>query len=176
MLLLTGRRSRRNYVLVSDGFGSATWVKTRSTISADTTAGPFGSTADTLIEDGTLANTHLIGQAGIVVPAGPCLVRVWAKPKERVQMRVQFGSLVNCQLDTGTIISTTGLSAAAYAASNGFTEYVMAVTSTGASTNLNIFMMVANAATYDGDNASGIYIGAVMIQRGLSRAPYRLTS
>lgn len=55
--------SYRNLLLNSETFGT-TWAPVRATITSDTTANPLTGlvTADTLVEDGTLANTHYVSQ------------------------------------------------------------------------------------------------------------------
>ncbi len=55
----TSYTDKRNCIINTENFGT-TWTPVRATVTDNTTANPFNSnvTADTIVEDGTLANTH----------------------------------------------------------------------------------------------------------------------
>ena len=169
-----------NAVLKSEAFDNAAWIATRSSVTADQTTGPFGTaSADILVEDATAGNTHVLTQANVVTKSGPTLVRVWAKKKERTQIRVQYGTAktADYDLDAGTC-SATGLSATGcyiLPAPNGFYECVLKVNADGTATNLIVFLMNPTVG-YNGDGVSGAYLGGAMIHPGYIRAPYRATA
>jgi hypothetical protein len=56
--------AKHNLLLQSQTFDNASWTKTRSSVTQDTAVAPDGTTtADSLVEDGTAANTHDLRQA-----------------------------------------------------------------------------------------------------------------
>ena len=58
---------RTNSLPRSAEFDNASWVKTRATVTANTSTAPDGTTsADSIVEDGTAANTHDLRQGGVV--------------------------------------------------------------------------------------------------------------
>jgi len=58
--------ARTNSLLRSAEFDNASWIKTRATVTANTATAPDGTTsADSIVEDGTAANTHDLRQGGI---------------------------------------------------------------------------------------------------------------
>jgi hypothetical protein len=56
--------AKHNLLLQSQTFDNASWTKTRSSVTQDTAVAPDGTTtADSLVEDGTAANTHDLRQS-----------------------------------------------------------------------------------------------------------------
>ena len=86
--------SRTNLLLYSNSFGTAPWSLTAATVSANSiqTASPDGTTnATVLIEDGT-TGTHEINQAFTSVIDSTYVYSIYAKAKERNNIRIRLGS------------------------------------------------------------------------------------
>ena len=170
-----------NAVADSEAFDDVgSWTATRSSVSANSTAGPFGaSTADTLTEDATAANSHILNQMVALTKPGPHLIRVWAKPNGREVIRLSFAASTTADfnLTTGVATVTGALAVGAYTvpALNGFFECVMKVNAAGGTINLIVFLMNPGIS-YNGDGVSGVFLGGAMVHPGFRRAPYRATA
>jgi hypothetical protein len=155
--------SRTNVFVASQDFTNANWTKTRSSITANATTAPDGSlTADKLVEDTSISNTHTLNSTSI--PTVPATFSVFAKKGERnwIVLRVG-GSNDFFNLDTG--VATTNVNSPKITAfGNGW--YRCSVVATVATQSS--FQMSADGitTTYTGDGTSGIFVWGAQFESG----------
>jgi hypothetical protein len=100
--------------LIDDSELIQNWAKTRCTVSANTAVAPNGeTTADTLAEDGTAANTHFASTASVnYANATQYVVSIWAQKINRTWLRFAVNnngtnSTASFDLDNGVIGGTS---------------------------------------------------------------------
>lgn len=177
--------ARTNLWLQSQTFDNASWTKLRSSVSADTIAAPDGTTtADTFVEDGSAATTHLLRQDVTVVSGTAYTATIWAKAKERTQVAFQFGSENACFNFEAGIFTLSGSGTAAtlsgsptavtiQAFPNGWYRCrVSATAAASAVAGLRLFLASGGTTTYSGDNASGAYIWGAQLEAGAFASSY----
>ncbi len=173
--------ARTNLALQSQTLGSATWTKTRSTVSADSTAAPDGTvTADTLVEDNTATSTHLMTQS-ITITTTTYAWSIYAKPNGRTWIAIDANDgtprLTYFQL-TGA--GTVGTNAAGNTSTitphdNGWYRCTVARTAAATGGAFTVFLATADATnSYSGDAASGVYLWGAQLE--LSTASYGASS
>ena len=163
----------------SETFSNAAWTKTRTTITADSTAGPSGYvTADTINEDNS-TNTHTVGQT--LVKAASAITytfSVYLKQSGRTWATVGIQSATNwaeCYFDVGNGVvgssNATGftfVSAEIKPAANGFYRCIITGT-TDATTVLVPYITPASADNTNnivGLNAAALIAWGAQIEVG----------
>ncbi len=177
--------SRTNLWLRSQEGSDAQWVKLRSPVSANTVAAPDGTTtADTLVEDGSAATTHLLRQDLNVTSGTSYTATFWAKAAGRTQVSFQFGSDNACfafeaglftlsGAGTAATLSGSPLATSIQAFPNGW--YRCRVSATAAATalaGLRIFLADGGTTSYNGDSASGVYLWGAQFEAGTFASSY----
>lgn len=173
----------KNKLLYTQQFDNAYWAKTRTTVTADTTAAPdTTTTADSLIET-AVASTHVIARSLNYTAGVTYTLSVYVKPIGARNVRVDlpsavFGGTTAAFFDitAGTVISTTGSPVATITdAGNGWfrcTVTKTATVSTGAS--LNIYIVTGTTTTsYTGDGVSGLYLWGAQVEEGSVATTYQ---
>jgi hypothetical protein len=172
-----------NRVPMSEGFALAAWTKTRSSISSNTTTAPDGtSTADTLIEDGTAAQTHYVEQTVTTGTGTVVTYSVYCKAKERTWVGIYVGTTTKGStfdlangLASGTIFSAP-LATEITSVGSGWYRCSITFEASAATEAVRVYIAEGSGdITYSGDAASGIYIWGAMLNAGPTALTYTKT-
>ena len=162
-----------NLLLASEQFDNSNWTKTRSTVTANATAAPNGTTtAEKIVEDSTASNDHRIQQT--VAVQGSVVIGAYFKAAERTwgYLRIDDASTTKYayfNLSTGVVGTVdAGLVASISAVGNGW-YYCSAVFASPAVTALGVFVVgpasADNTASYTGNGTSGIFAWGAHLYR-----------
>jgi hypothetical protein len=174
------RTAVTNLLLRSEEFDNASWTKTRSSISADSTIAPNGSlTADKLVEDTTAGATHLISVGSGLIAGNTYTYSVYAKAAGRDWLLMSPGGTwgygwFNISNGTlGTLVNGgSNPTAAISAVGNGW--YRCSITST-AVTNLGIQFLATpsnGTVSYTGDGTSGLFLWGAQLEQASTVGDY----
>jgi hypothetical protein len=182
--------SRVNLCVRSQEFNDAAWTKSQSSITADQTAAPDGTTTADLLDEGTATNNHQITSTSISFTSGTAYTfSIFLKQNTR-----RFAQLIipsspfpdngyaNFDLQLGTVTASggTGLTAAITAFANGFYRCSVTMTS-DATTSAGVtaaIITAGNAARgeiYLGTNGQ-IYVWGAQVEAGTFPTSYIRTT
>jgi hypothetical protein len=173
------------------GLGSETpgvsWTASRSTIVVDATASPIGTTtADKVVEDTTVTNTHDIRQSITVIAGETYCFAVRCKAAEHTRISLRAGGTsansATFDLSNGTII-IAGASSAAAISSLGSGWYLCSVIFVAPTTSEVFYISLCRDTfntigldVYTGDGVSGIYVWGMQVNRGPVPSAYLATT
>lgn len=156
--------SATNLLIRSAEFDNASWIKTRSSISANAIAAPNTlMEADELIEDSTASSTHLTEQSH-TFSVGDNTLYFFAKANTRDEIRIrasdgitQFAAFFD--LNAGTVGATTSLdSSEIKPLVNGWFRCSISFTAAAAAGLVQLRTAVSGDDVYSGDGSSSLYI------------------
>lgn len=173
--------ARTNLALRSQEFDNASWSKLRATVTANSAVAPDGTTtADTIVEDATAANSHTVFQA-ITFTAATYTYSIYLKyiaTRAWARLSITDGTsnfigYVNIQ--TGTAGTLSNATMAIQNVGNGW--YRVSITSNApllaAAGNCAIGIAEADGdSTFDGDGASGFYAWGAQLEAGAFATSY----
>jgi len=176
---------RRNLLTRSEEFDNAAWVKSATTVTANTVVAPNGTTtADKLTEDATTA-PHRVQQAYNMTVGASHTLSVFAKAGERNWIQILTNSFsggnqaANFNLSNGTVgTGASGANLTKTIVSVGSGWYLCTITWTPDATGSNVYFYVldsdaATGASYTGNGTSGIFIWGAQLELGSSATPYQ---
>jgi len=169
-----------NLLRYSQDFTNAVYSKFRSSITANTTTAPDGTTtASKLVED-TANNTHLIRQSfttvvGTTYPLS-CFVKSAGNSRKAGFGATQAGADI-FDIDNGTIITNTSGNATMVSFGDGWYRISTTFTATATTTNVDLRILVNNTTSaYQGDGTSGYFIWGFQAEVGTSASTYLPTT
>lgn len=152
----------------TQAFDNAAWTKTFTTITADATAAPDGTTTADLVTANNTANQHYV-QEFLAITAVPYELSVYAKVSTAAfihlavtganiyaQFNLSTGALVFSSAGTGTLTSTS-----ATQIGNGWWRFAMVFTqSSGSTQNCRIYTLAAsqNVASPSETSTAALYL------------------
>jgi hypothetical protein len=171
--------ARTNLLLRSQEFDNASWTKTQSSVTANSTTAPDGTaTADSLLETATTA-VHVVNQAVTVATATAYTVSFYIKPIGRTQFKIEFGSggwsggpVVLFDTSGLTATPTGSATGTIVALANGWFR-ITATSTTTAAVSAAVFLYPYNAAnSYLGDITKGLYVWGAQLEAGAFPTSY----
>jgi hypothetical protein len=183
--------AEQNLLLQSQTFDNASWTKSDTTVTADTTTAPDGTTTAELLAETATTNRHEIRNATTVsVVAGSVSISVFVKKgtgataPDWIQLSDtgMFGGRANFNISTGTagLNSYTSSSIVSYA--NGW--YRITATFTSAATTSGVFYICftnnTDSATarpsYAGATTSDVFIWGAQLEQRSAVTAYNVTT
>ena len=166
--------ARTNLCLQSQTFDNASWTKNQSSVSANATTAPDGtSTADLLTEDSTAGAVHRATQSPTTTAAAHT-ASVYVKPNGRtwVYMRMTDNTSTprrcyfNCSGSGSVGTAESGMTGSIAALANGWYRISATIGTALAGANFLVFGLSSadNTETYNGDGASGAYLWGAQLE------------
>ena len=190
-ILVEGQRT--NLALYSEQFDNAAWTKTATTISANTTTSPDGTTnADKLVEE-TTTNVHRIiefaGGSGVNTYSYSIFAKNFSGNR---YLQLWVGNAINgaiysrFDLQNGTVTQDTTLSGTGYSVGvssiqnfgNGWYRCTIVGTKTNTTGTNTISVRLSQISTgvesdiYLGDGTSGVYLWGAQLEAGSYATSY----
>lgn len=163
----------------SQQFDNAAWTKVRASVSPNAAISPDGlMTADKLVEDASIGNTHGMSSAYNFVSGTYYVVLAFVKACERTSLGIAFpsapfGASVRYDFTLAgsgaAALITNGSGNSANIIPTGCGWYIVLVkaqATTTASGSINILLKNDSSASYDGDGVSGIYLWEAKMYAG----------
>jgi len=175
----------------SQAFDDAVWTKSNSSITANSTTAPDGTTtADTLVEN-TANNTHYVYASAnanlfaTIVTGVTYTASIFAKPAGRNRIRFAgdgssafLGNEVIFDVANGTVGSIPAgvTSASIVSAGNGWYRCIVVAVATGTVARPIVFLDNGTTNSYTGDGTSGVFLWGVQLEFGSTVNSYVATT
>jgi hypothetical protein len=186
------RGTGSNLIGYSQAFDDAVWTKSNSSITANSTAAPDGTTtADTLVEN-TANNTHYVYASAnanlfaTIVTGATYTASIFAKPAGRNRIRFSgdgssafLGGDVLFDVSAGTVVGSlpSGVtSASIVSAGNGWYRCIIVSVATGTVARPIVFLDNGTTTSYTGDGTSGVFLWGVQLEFGSTANSYVATT
>jgi hypothetical protein len=174
------RGSGQNLYVFSEQFDNGQYDKFGSTVTANSTTAPDGTTtADTLIGNGLSGNHRIDQSTKNSAPAGaPKVISVYAKANTNNFIQLYFNSDVspfaNFNLNTGTVGTVGSTSTASIvSAGNGWFRCILATTSTAA-TNPGVCLIASSTDSRVPTNtlSTSVFLWGIQVELGSTANTY----
>ena len=173
-------QARANLLTYSEQFDNVAWGKTGSTVTANATTAPDGTTtADKLVED-TSTGQHRVLQAITVSSGVAYAYSIYVKANTRSRISIfdnSSASDTECifDLSNGTVVRQ-GAAATAIITSVGSGWYRCTTVSTPSATTFSATARLVSTGTtssYTGDGTSGLFIWGAQVERSVTPTTYQ---
>lgn len=163
----SGIPKRTNVFTYSENYNASTKSKVRATAWENATIAPDGTlTADKLIEDTTVTNSHYSGTNITAVSGKIYFFSVYVKQSERNRVNLAVtttafpSNSTTFDLAAGTLVSTNTQEALISDAGNGWYRISIKLTATSSGTSQFRIQLVNTGTTtaYTGDGVSGLFV------------------
>lgn len=166
---------RTNLLTYSAQFDNAVWTKVASTVTANATTAPDGTTtADKIVED-TSANVHGVRQ-DVATSAVAYGFSVYAKPDGRnwfYLYNTTTNAYVYFNISSGVVGTSLAATGSISPAGNGWYRCTIITTATAATNAWRIYLATADGVgSYTGDGFSGILVWGAQLEAGAFATSY----
>jgi hypothetical protein len=167
---------RTNLVLYSEEFDNASWEKTNTTITANSTTSPDGNTTADKIVETTANGEHNVRQdSGLSVLSTTYTFSIYAKSSERsflqfVGVSGIASSRANFNLSNGTLGAVdASINASIINAGNGWYRCIVTATSNSVGVLRNQWNIITSSTSarverYTGDGTSGLFLWGAQLE------------
>jgi hypothetical protein len=179
----------RNLAIRSQELDNATWTKTRTTVTADATTAPDGTTTADKVVETAASGTHTIRQAVTVAANTTHTFTAFVKGSERTNGVIRMDSGAddvagNFQLSAGTITgSVSGLGSGVVVSIEELPASWWRIRVSGivnpTATSIDCTLTIrdnSNTASYLGDGTSGLFYWGAQLEVGANITPYEKTA
>lgn len=171
--------SYTNLLLQSQTFDSGAWGKSGTTVSADATPAPDGTTTADKIAEDTSTGVHNLGRSVTVASSTTYIYSVYLKAGERLYAALYDGASAKGKffnLSTGAVLGNLASAPDnATITSVGDGWYRCAIIITTATTSFNPYVFLSTDGTtfnYAGSAGSGVYAWGAQLELGSTASTY----
>ena len=166
-----------NLVEYSEDFSNAFWTKQQSSITANATTAPNGtSTADKLVEDTSNSVHRMFNNGAVAISTSDgTTYSFYLKSAGRTRAWVRDNDIVGAlfNLSNGTIVSTEGTATATITnVGDGWYRCTITKVSSGTSGRIVVYLDNGTSDSYTGNGTSGIFIWGAQLVEGTTAQTY----
>lgn len=165
---------RTNLFLRSAEFDNASWIKSSSSIVANTAIAPDGTlSAEKLVENASTGNKEFY-QSRAVTSGSVYTASIFVKPAERTQVRFNSiaGSSIFTLTGSGSVVTGGSNTPSIKLLANGWYFISVKFTASAATESIYFTLVKTGIANYTGDGASGVYAWGAQFELGAYPTSY----